>query len=253
LNPDWLLIIIGIVGGFFAGIINTLAGNGSAITLSILTEVMGLPGNVANGTNRIGIFSQTFMGVVGFKRGGKLDLSASMPYILWPVIGALPGIWLAVNISHEEFRSVFGFMLIVMLVVILVKPSRWLKELDVKPMPFKWWYSIPLLALGFYGGFIQMGMGIFFLALMVLMVGYDLIRANAVKVFIVAIFTLAAIAVFEWKGLIDWRLGSIIAIGQATGGYLTAKYASRFPAAQVWAYRLLIISVLGSILKIFIW
>ena len=44
--------IIAIVGSALAGAINTLAGNGSAITLTILTELLGLPGNMANGTNK---------------------------------------------------------------------------------------------------------------------------------------------------------------------------------------------------------
>ena len=57
-----------IIGGILAGIINTLAGNGSAITLTILSEMMGLPGNIANATNRIGIVGQSFTSFVVFQR-----------------------------------------------------------------------------------------------------------------------------------------------------------------------------------------
>ena len=48
-------MIIAVAGAFAAGVINALAGNGSVITLTILTELIGLPGNVANGTNRVGV------------------------------------------------------------------------------------------------------------------------------------------------------------------------------------------------------
>jgi uncharacterized membrane protein YfcA len=250
---ELLLIVLAVVGGFLAGVINTLAGNGSAITLSIMTEWMGLPGNVANGTNRIGVFSQCATGAWAFHRGGKLDLRKARPYIFLLMLGALPGIWLALVVSHEQFRMVFGYLLVAMLGVILVKPQRWLIDGDgVQKVPN--WIAVPVLvAMGFYGGFIQMGLGIFFLALMVLGQGFDLIRANAIKVVVMGLFTGIALVLFAWRGLIDWRIGLIIASGQALGGYLTARYASLYPAAKNWAYRLLIVVVIGSILRIFLW
>lgn len=245
------ILIIAVIGGFLAGVINTLAGNGSAITLTIMTELMGMPGNLANGTNRLGIFSQTALGAWAFHREGKLDLRQARPYIAITFLGAIPGVWTALQVSNEEFRSVFGYMLIVMLLVILVKPERWLKEGVIREKP-DYWFSVPIFfGLGFYGGFIQMGMGIFFLAAMVLGAGYDMIRANAIKVLVVAVFTLLIIVVFQWTGRIDWEAGLLIASGQAAGGYLTAKYASRYPEAKVWAYRLLIVVVIASIVKIF--
>ncbi|HRW75600.1 MAG TPA: sulfite exporter TauE/SafE family protein, partial [Saprospiraceae bacterium] len=77
-------------------------------------------------------------------------------------------------------------------------------------------------------------------------------RANAIKGLVIAIFTLALIVVFQYTGRIDWRVGLVIASGQALGGFLTARYASRYAQARIWAYRLLIIVVLASILKIFL-
>ncbi|MCF8238699.1 MAG: sulfite exporter TauE/SafE family protein [Saprospiraceae bacterium] len=248
---DWPLLFIAVTGGFLAGMINTLAGNGSAITLTIMTEMMGMPGNLANGTNRLGVFSQSALGSWAFYREGKLDVQRAKPYIALTLLGAIPGVWMALRVSNEEFRSVFGYMLIVMLLVILVKPERWLRDGVMKEKP-NYLFTAPIfLALGFYGGFIQMGMGIFFLAAMVLGAGYDMIRANAIKVLVVAIFTLMIIIVFQWSGRIDWPTGLLIASGQSAGGYFTAKYASRYPAARVWAYRLLIFVVIGSIVKIF--
>lgn len=248
---DILLLVIVILGGFLAGVINTLAGNGSAITLSILTELLGLPGNVANGTNRIGVFSQCVTGAWAFHRGGKLDLRKARPYILLLMLGAIPGIWVALEVSHEQFRMIFGYLLMAMLGVILVKPQRWLTDGDGERKVSNF-IAVPLfLAMGFYGGFIQMGVGIFFLALLVLGQGFDLIRANAIKVVVMGLFTGVAIILFAWRGYIDWRIGLILAVGQATGGYLTARYASLYPEAKLWAYRILVLVVIGSILKIF--
>jgi uncharacterized membrane protein YfcA len=243
--------LVAIIGGFIAGAINTLAGNGSAITLSILTEVMGLPGNMANGTNRVGVFFQSLGSSTAFYRNKKLPLASSRIYILLTTVGAVLGVLVAIQVSNEQFLSVFKFLMLFMLIVILVKPKRWFRETELNyKLPI--WISVPVfLALGFYGGFIQMGMGIFFLAAMVLLARYNLIEANAVKIFVVFIYTIFILIIFQWRGLIDWKIGGIIAIGQMTGGYLTAHYASKFKSAEIWAYRLLVIIVVWAILSLF--
>lgn len=96
-----------------------------------------------------------------------------------------------------------------------------------------------------------MGMGIFFLAVMVLAARYSLTESNAVKAAMVGIYTLLAIIIFQWQGLIDWRIGLLMAIGQTAGGYLTALYAARSPEANKWAHRVLVAVVILSILKMF--
>jgi uncharacterized membrane protein YfcA len=247
-----MVYLIALIGAFVAGVINTLAGNGSAITLTILTELLGLPPNVANGTNRVGIVTQSIAGSWAFYRNDRLNLSRSGLYITLTTIGALVGIWVALNISNEVFKDVFRYLLIVMLIVILVEPKRWLRETtEARQLPL--WISVPVfLALGFYGGFIQMGMGVFFLAAMVLVARYNIIDSNAVKVAVVALYTLVAVGLFAWKGLIDWKIGGLMAIGQTAGGYLTARFAATDPRAGKWAYRILVFVILGAILKMFI-
>lgn len=243
--------LIAIGGGFLAGIINTLAGNGSAITLTILTEVLGLPGNIANGTNRVGVFFQSTASSLAFWKEGKLKLQNSWLYIVLTVIGAIGGVYVATQISNESFKIVFKFLMVFMLIVVLVKPKRWLKSTD-EIFKLNIFIAIPLfLALGFYGGFIQMGMGVFFLAAMVLIARYNIIEANAVKIFVVFVYTIFVLAIFHWNGLIDWKIGGVIAIGQTVGGYVTAIWASRFKQADRWAYYLLVFIVLAALIRMF--
>ena len=243
--------VIAIIGSAIAGAINTLAGNGSAITLTILTEVIGLPANLANGTNRVGIVTQSMASTYAFYKNGKLNLQRSGLYIILITLGAIVGVLVAIWVSNEQFKAVFRFLMIVMLFVILVKPKRWLRSTDYNSkLPL--WMSIPIfLGLGFYGGFIQMGMGVFFLATMVLVAKYSIMDSNAVKSFVIWIYTAIIIFIFQWQGLIDWRVGAIMAVGQTTGGYLTAHYGSKYEQANVWAHRVLVVVVILAILKLF--
>jgi len=242
---------IAIIGAFIAGSINTLAGNGSAITLTILTEILGLPPNVANGTNRVGIFTQSAIASVVFYKNGKLNLKPNRKYIITIIIGAVAGGVLAISVSNEQFKSFFKFMMVFMLLAILIKPKRWLRSTDESFKP-KWYFYVPVLfALGFYGGFIQMGMGVFFLIIMVLGIRINIIESNAIKGFVIGLYTFLLILLFHYQGMIDWKLGGIMAIGQTLGGFLTAKFASKYKKADQIAYYVLIVVMLIAIAKLF--
>ncbi len=243
--------VIIIVGSFIAGVINTLAGNGSAITLSILTEVIGLPGNIANGSNRVGVISQGSVSSYVFYKNGKLDLARNSQLIIFITLGAIIGVYVATVVSNEVFREVFKYLLIVMLLVVLINPKRWLIETQIDHnIPA--WISIPIyLAVGFYGGFIQMGMGVIFLAVLVLVLRQNIIEANAIKAFTVFFYTVFVLGYFHYRGLVDWKAGALLAVGQTLGGYLTANYASKYKGVEVWAYRLLVVIIVFMLLKMF--
>jgi uncharacterized membrane protein YfcA len=243
--------LISIGGGFLAGVINTLAGNGSAITLTILTEMLGMPGNLANGSNRVGILMQGAASNYTFFRNRMISFSRSKWMIFWMTLGAVLGVFLAIKISNDQFRVVFKYLLVVLLLIVLIKPDQWIKKVSnvrhISP-----YLAIPLyLALGFYGGFIQMGMGVFFLAVTVLLIGYNIIEANAIKNLVVFIYHIVVIAIFHWQGLIDWYVGGIIGIGQMVGGFSAAHFASNYKGAEIWAYRLLIVVMVLAVLSVF--
>lgn len=249
--------LIALLGALLAGSINTLSGNGSAITLTILMELLGLPADVANGTNRVGVLANGIGGTYAFQRAGRFhNQSEARKQEMWQIViitclGAALGIYLSLIISNAAYKSFFRYLLVVMLVVILVKPSRWLVVPQDKP-PLPVWLSVILFfLLGIYGGFIQMGMGVFFMAVLVLAAHYEIIQASVVKVLVITIYTALAVAIFDWQGLIDWRIGALMAVGQMTGGYFTARFAANHPKAGLYAYRLLIVVIIGAIAKAF--
>lgn len=247
----WYIYVIALFGAVIAGSVNSLAGNGSAITLSILTELIGLPGNIANGTNRIGVLMNGMGSTWGYYRGGKLDLSKSKRIIITVTLGAIVGGAIALSISNEQFMWIFRVLMVCMFIVILVNPRRWLiqaKQDARLPAPVM---TALYFLIGIYGGLIQMGMGIFFLALLVLLDGHPLINANAIKVSVITLFTVLMLALFAWRGLVEWEIGLVLGIGQFFGGWATARLASKYRQADKWAYGLLVVIVVISILSLF--
>jgi len=108
-----------------------------------------------------------------------------------------------------------------------------------------------LLALGFYGGFIQMGMGIFFIIIMVLGMRMNIMESNALKGFVIGLYTLVLIVVFHFQGMIDWKIGAIMAVGQTAGGYLAARFGSKSKKADQIAYYVLIVVLVLAVVKLF--
>ncbi len=249
---DTYLYVIAVIGGFLAGIINTLAGNGSAITLTIMIEMMGLPPNVANGTNRIGNISQASTSIGVFYKNGKLDIKENWLLIVSVFIGAMFGLWLALTIDNDSFKQVFKYLMVILLVVILLKPKRWLKDPELAAIKNPWLIVPVFLCIGFYGGFIQMGMGVIFLAASVLLARYPLAESNALKIFSIASYNIIVLAVFAWSGLIAWQVGLALAAGQSLGGWVTANFASNHPKANIVTYWMLVVIIVLALVKLFL-
>ncbi|MFZ1703301.1 MAG: sulfite exporter TauE/SafE family protein [Saprospiraceae bacterium] len=243
--------LIAFFGSFLAGIINTLSGNGSVITLSILTDVLALDAGVSNATNRVGILFQAFGTTTGFAKNKMLHFGKNWLFIIASTIGALVGVFVVLNTSNDNFLFVFKYMMIVLLILVVFNPEKWIKEHPGVLKTNVYFQGVAFFIIGFYGGFIQMGVGIFMLAVLVLFSGYTIMQANVIKTIIVLIFTTLVIIVFQSKGLINWQVGLIMAAGQILAGYWTARYVSKWKNINTWAYRLLIVVIVMAIMSQF--
>ncbi len=224
---EWYIYLLLVTAGIFAGFVNTLAGSGSLITLPVLIA-LGLPANIANGTNRIAILLQNVVGVSSFNHQKVLDFRSSVKLVIPAAVGSIAGAFIAVDLNEEIMQKTIGGLLLFMFFVILWKPSSWLKEQQGKaPLPY-WLRALIFFLIGAYGGFIQVGVGIFLLSGLVLGGGYDLVKANAVKVLIILVFTVFALGVFILNDQVNYSFGFILAGGNMIGAFLGAKVAVRW-------------------------
>jgi uncharacterized membrane protein YfcA len=245
---DWYLYPAVVAAGFASGFINTLAGSGSLITLPLLI-FLGLPATVANGTNRVAILLQNIVGVSSFRQQKVLDLRGGLLLAVPAIIGSLVGAQIAVNLDEETMRQVIGVLMVVMLVVILVRPKRWLVGHEGDTSRRTGWVNLTIFFfIGVYGGFIQAGVGIFLLAGLVLGAGYDLVRANAVKLLIVLCFTIFALAVFVINDQVRWSVGLILAVGNMLGAWVASRMAVKRGAGFVRWILIAVVAISAVIL-----
>ncbi len=195
------------------------------ITLPLLM-FLGLPANVANGTNRVAILLQNVVGVAGFARRRALDVRGGILLAVPAVLGAVVGAQIAVNLDERMMRITIGILMVIFLILLLVRPRQWLEgRPELRQQRAGWFRWLIFFGIGAYGGFIQAGVGIFLLAGLVLGAGYDLVRANAVKVLIVLCFTPLALVVFLLNDQVRWGVGLILAVGNMAGAWVAANMA----------------------------
>lgn len=245
---EWYMFLLVIAAGLFAGFVNTLAGSGSLLTLPLLM-FLGLPANIANGTNRIGVLVQSTVGAVSFQRKKIYRMKESMWMALPAMAGSLLGSVVAVKINERIMEILIGALLVFMFFVILYRPEEWVREKAVNiSQKRRWWISVIFFLIGIYGGFLQAGVGFFLLAALVLGAGLDLTKANAVKVAVVCVFTAVALVVFIISGQVNYFMGIILAAGQGVGAWLATRVAVSWGPKVVRV--ILLVAIMASALKL---
>ena len=216
-----LLVVI----GFFAGVINTIAGGGSLLTLPVLI-FMGLPPNIANGTNRIAILFQNIFTTAGFKSKGVILFPFSIYVGLSALLGSIIGANIAIDIKGETFNKILAIIMLLIVFYMVFKPKTTLTNVVETLSGKSFWLSIVLFFfIGIYGGFIQAGVGFIILLVLSSVNNLSLVKSNAVKVMVVLIYTFASVIVFTLNDSIDWTLGLTLAVGNSVGGWIASRWS----------------------------
>lgn len=214
-----------VAGGFAAGVINTLAGGGSLITVGLLV-FLGMPGTLANGTNRVGVFAQSGISAWRFRAEGVSGFRDAVPILIPVLAGSLVGAYGISRVTPEIFERLFGVVMLALLVPML-RPRRRAASTDAGAGPAPWPPSVRFLvffAIGLYGGALQAGVGIFLIFAMS-RAGLDLVKANSVKVVVIAALTAVAVPVFIWSGQVAWTEALALTLGFAAGGAVGVRLA----------------------------
>ena len=84
----------------------------------ILLVLLGLPGTVANGTNRVGILVQNLTATAGFRRHG-IDAGRVAPILVPTALGAVSGAALVSRLPDAAFERLFGLVMLILLQAVL--------------------------------------------------------------------------------------------------------------------------------------
>jgi uncharacterized membrane protein YfcA len=238
-----VLILFGV--GTISGFMNVIGGGGSSLTLPALI-FLGLDSTMANGTNRIAVIVQSISAIYAFKSENHHQFRMSMKLSVMTLPGAIVGAIFSLSIGDALFQKILGIIMIGVIISMLIpNPKIRAKE---TPTKIPWTVHLSMFGIGFYGGFIQVGMGFMLMAVLLYLMNLNLIIVNMHKVFIVLILTVPALFVFIFTGNINWQLGITLGAGNAFGAWWAAKLSIRKGESFIKAF--LIVAVFIMALKL---
>jgi len=217
----WWEVLLLVLGGAVAGVINAVAGGGSTLTVPLLV-LAGVPGNDANGSNRIGVLTSNAAAATTFRKLGVRGVSKSAPVLVPIIVGSLIGAFLITRLTDDTFERVFGLVMLPIIFLSIRKPKV---KLDVEPWPVVLTVVV-FFAVGLYGGAVQAGVGLVMLAALT-RAGYDLVTANNIKVVANLTLTAVVLPIFIVQGNVEWAPALILAAGFTSGGWIGAHAAVR--------------------------
>ena len=215
------------------------------ITVPVMV-FMGIPGPVANGTNRIAVLAQNITAVFTFFRKGYSDFKLSLSLAFCALPGAVIGAFIGTRLEGIWFNRTLA---VIMLAIMLVMATNKKKEEESVAVPVTRKRMLLghmlMVVAGFFGGFIQIGVGFILLPILNKVLGLDLVRANMHKVFIIGTYTIAALIIFITQVELLWLLGICLALGNSIGGWMGAHMS-------IAKGEVLIKNVLNVVLVVFI-
>ena len=213
----FILAFVGAVAGF----LNVMAGGGSALTIPLMI-FLGYDATVANGSNRIAIQVEALSAVAAFKKQKHADFPLSIKLSLMTLPGGILGAFYAVKIDDALFTKILGVVMVLIIITLMFPKANVIEH--AKSHKWKNWLAWPVMfAVGFYGGFIQAGVGFVIMATLLHLYGMDLIKINMHKVFIVMVFTIPAVIMFIYTDNVNWFAAIALSIGMMVGTWFAVK------------------------------
>ncbi len=238
-----LLIII----FFLTSAVGVVTGSNSLITVPAMFQ-FGIDARVAVATNMFGLTFMAIGGTIPFLRQGVFDKKRLPLLIILTVIGSALGAGLVGLISSETMPIIVSVSMIAVTIFTLIKPNAGVeKQTSVKRAAITATYILTFL-LGIYGGLYSGGYVTMLTALFVALFGMTFTEAVANTKIINVFSSLVASIVFAWQGLIDYRLGAILAVTMFVAAYAGARVVTKLN--DLWLKRIFLSTVLILAVKI---
>lgn len=242
---EWTEVVAIVVGGIVGGVVNTLVGGGTSIVLPLLLA-LGVPPQLANGTNRLCVAFQAGAAAVALRgRTGGGGKGTGIP-VLAALLGAIPGAFLATILDEELYRGLLGWLLLGG-VVLFFAPRRSSPKGGEEPGSDS--QGLPRLGLlvtflfGVYGGFLGAGIGVLIMLYLPSLLRLPLVRMVEIKVWMVFALSAAAGLVYLGAGDVDLSVLLPLLPSYVLGGVLGARLALR--GGEKWLRRAIALVAAG--------
>ena len=238
-------IFLALAAGF-AGFVDAVAGGGGLVQLpALLIGISDKPIPLILGTNKIPSIFGTSTAAISYFKKVKPDLRLTASMAGPALIGSVAGAHLASHFPTSVFHPLILTLLVLVGIYTWRKPSLGLNE-ELRHTHKKrlWIVAACGLLIGFYDGIFGPGTGTFLVFLLVIVVGYEFLKASATAKLVNIATNFGAIVTFQLTGHIWWRLGLALAIANVTGAFIGSRLALKGGSPLVRRVFLLVVAAL---------
>ena len=240
--------IILFVGGLFSGIINTIVGGGSLISVPLLIT-LGLPAHLAIGTNRFAMVFNTGVGAIDYHRKVKYSIRLALFLAVFASIGSYLGANIVLQVDEKLLKYVIGVLMLSIGCIVVYKKKLGLEDRKIV-LVRRIFILISTLSffLGIYGGFFGAGISTMFTFVFVSFFGMSFIKSAGITRFVVSTLSIIAALIFLINVKIDFLFGIVLAISFVAGAKIGVRLALK--AGNIWIRRLFIFLVVVSSIRL---
>jgi uncharacterized membrane protein YfcA len=235
-------IILLIVIATSAGLVDTLAGGGSLISVPALLT-MGLPPVLALGTSKFQSCIGELNATIHFIRSKKVNFKLLLPGLFFAAVGSIFGTGLIQMMNNASAEKIIPWLLLGIVAYTYLSPYFLAEKADRK-ISSALFFIVFGLCLGFYNGFLGPGTGALWVFVFMFFLGFNLVSASMHAKPLNMTGSFFSLIVFMIGHHVIYAIGMIMAIGQLIGSRIGAHFVLEKGMTLVRPFYLFIITVM---------
>lgn len=227
-----LTTLILILGGFFAGAMNALAGGGSFVSLPALIAV-GVPPVLANTSSTVALYPGSIASAWAYRKGLSTIVDVPLkPLLFITVSGGVVGALLLLYTPSKAFDLVLPWLLLVATIALTYgrQIGGYLRQRISVPTGVVLFIQF---LLGIYGGYFGGAVGIMMVAVWGLLGSHEIKSMNPARTLMVTAANTMAVLIFIFAGAVQWQATVIMLLSATLGGYFGALLGMRLPVRVI--------------------
>jgi uncharacterized membrane protein YfcA len=225
------LLLLLFVAAFIAGFVDSIAGGGGLITIPAML-IVGIPPLQTLGTNKLQSMFGAASATIAYARKGHVDLKKQLPMAVMAVAGGAIGALIATIVPGSVLRALMPFLLVAIALYFALKPNLSDDDRHQRITPFLFGMTfVPLI--GLYDGVFGPGTGSFFMLAFVSLAGFGVLKATAHTKLLNLGSNVGAFIVFMVGGVVLWKIGLMMGLGQFLGAQVGSRFAMKSGAKLI--------------------
>lgn len=231
---------------FVTSVVGVVTGSNSLITVPVMFQ-FGIDPKIAVATNMFGLTFMNIGATIPFIKKNLIDYRKVLPLVFITIVSSAIGAILVGIITSDLIRIIVSIAMILVSLFVIFKRDSGISKVGGVSTNAKVLTFILTFFLGIYGGLYSGGYVTILTVVLVAFFGLTFTESVASTKFINVFSSMIATMIFMWQGLVDYKLGAILAVTMFVGAFIGAHTATKLN--DIWLKRIFLSVVLMLAVK----